>query len=77
MTHPKRSSVTRAEAGRLVTVCDQCLTAACWHGEFRCERSTTAGTTKLTVAQLRALRREHPDHYSEEKIARIERGGSP
>lgn len=77
MTHPKRSSVTRAEARRLVTVCDQCLTAACWHGEFMCQQSDHAGTIKLPVSKLRELGLEHPDYYSVERIARIEGGGSP
>jgi hypothetical protein len=30
----------------IITVCDACLCASCWHGEFMCEEAQTAGTTK-------------------------------
>lgn len=54
-----------------VTVCDACLQASCWHGEFMCERSRGAGTTVLMASQLRALDLEHPSNFSPSKIARV------
>lgn len=51
-----------------VTVCDACLTASCWHGEFYCERYRSAGTTTRWASELRELDREHPDHFSREHI---------
>lgn len=56
---------------RVVVVCAECLTASCWHGEFMCNGSASAGITTRTAAQLDALNREHPDHYSAEKVRRV------
>jgi len=50
------------EWNRKVTVCDKCLTAACWQGEFMCDEARSAGITEKTVAELTKLNREHP-HY--------------
>lgn len=57
------------DAGRLpdnfmVTVCDACLMACCWHGEFMCDKAGGAGTKDLPVAELRRLRRESEDYWS-------------
>lgn len=52
---------------RMVTVCDACLKASCWRGIFMCDDSRGAGTTRKSVAELRALGREHPDWYIELK----------
>jgi hypothetical protein len=46
-----------------ITVCDACLTAACWLYTFPCERAVQAGTAKRTVAELRTLDREHPCYW--------------
>jgi hypothetical protein len=46
-----------------VTVCDKCLQASCWHGEFMCNDARTAGTVEMTVAELAALNREHPSYW--------------
>lgn len=51
----------------LIEVCDACLTAACWYGEFMCDDSLRAGTTTKTVAELRVLNREHADYWSDKK----------
>lgn len=51
---------------RTVTVCDNCLTASCWHGLFMCDEAQTAGTVEKTVAELEALKREHPQWWNEE-----------
>ena len=48
--------------GMLVTVCDSCLQASCWHGEFMCDNAKTAGTVEKTVNELKALGLEH-SHY--------------
>lgn len=47
----------------LVTVCSACLQASCWWGEFYCDEYKTAGTVDKTVAELKALNLEHPDHW--------------
>ena len=52
------------EDARLVTVCDACLRACCWRGIFMCDDSYGAGTTRKTVAELRALDEEHSDYYA-------------
>lgn len=57
--------------GKTITVCDQCLTASCWHGEFMCSGSPNAGTVEKTRAELRRLNREHPDNYSARKIREV------
>lgn len=54
-----------------VTVCADCLTATCWHGEFMCPKAQESGITTRLASELRALGREHPDHYSREKIRRM------
>lgn len=46
-----------------ITVCDRCLQASCWQGEFMCEDCWAAGTVEKTVADLRDLNREHPDYW--------------
>ena len=56
---------------RMVTVCDACLTASCWHGEHLCQRSLTAGITQRTVGDLHRLGLEHPDNYSVERVREV------
>lgn len=47
-----------------VTVCDRCLRACCWQGEFMCDDARGAGTTEKTVGELRQLKRgEHEDYW--------------
>jgi len=53
---------------RLITVCDACLRACCWHGELFCEDYQTAGTTKKTARELRKLNLEHPSNYSRRHV---------
>lgn len=43
-----------------ITVCSACNCSSCWQGEFYCERSNTAGTKEITVADARKLNRENP-----------------
>ena len=40
---------------RKVTVCDKCLCACCWQGEFMCDDAKGAGTVDKTVRELFAL----------------------
>jgi hypothetical protein len=47
----------------LITVCDQCLTASCWHGVFMCQRSFAAGTIRVPRSDLARLNREHSDYW--------------
>ncbi len=46
-----------------VEVCDECLRACCWHGQFMCEDSRNAGTVIKTVRELKELGREHSDYW--------------
>ena len=55
----------------VVTVCAACLTASCWHGEFMCQRAANASVTTRLASELRALGREHSDHFSRESIREI------
>jgi hypothetical protein len=48
---------------RLVTVCDSCLRASCWHYIFPCDHYREAGLIDKTVDELRALNREHESYY--------------
>jgi len=41
----------------LITVCDKCLRACCWQGEFMCDDARGAGTTEKTVQWLRETHR--------------------
>ena len=60
------------EDRRLVTVCDECLQASCWHGEFYCQDAQSAGTLRLPVWLLRELAQEHESYWDVARIAKIE-----
>lgn len=51
-----------------ITVCDKCLRACCWQGEFMCANAYSAGIVDRTVSWL--IRRhgagniEHPDWWN-------------
>ena len=47
-----------------VTVCDRCLQASCWQGIFMCDEAREAGTTVMTIADLRKLNLEHPCYWT-------------
>jgi hypothetical protein len=54
----------------LITVCDNCLTASCWQGEFYCENYKSAGTTQKTRAELRERKMEHESYWkTDERLA--------
>lgn len=42
----------------LITVCDNCLQAACWQGYFYCDGYKEAGTIEMTVKELKKLNYE-------------------
>jgi hypothetical protein len=47
-----------------ITVCDKCLRACCWKGEFMCDEARLAGTVEKTRAELEALDLEHPHYWA-------------
>lgn len=54
-----------------VMVCDKCLRAACYHGDFMCDDAPGAGTVIKTVGELRPLGLEHSDHWGAKTMTRI------
>lgn len=56
---------------RLITVCNKCFRACCWHGIMMCDESYSAGTVEKTAAELRKLNVEHPDYYSAREVERV------
>ena len=56
---------------RIITVCDKCFRACCWHGIFMCDDSQTAGTVEKTTTELKKLKVEHPSYYSVAEIRRV------
>lgn len=54
-----------------VTVCDKCLQASCWHGEFMCDEAQNAGTVDKLASELRRISTEHPSWYSRERLVEI------
>lgn len=56
---------------KLIEVCDKCLTASCWHGEFMCDEAQNAGTTLKKISELLVLDREHVSHLSDENLDKI------
>lgn len=54
-----------------IMVCDACLRASCWHGEFYCGAAKGAGTVLRSVADLRSLGREHESNWAPEKLLAV------
>lgn len=49
-----------------VIVCDNCLRACCWAAIFMCDESfSIAGTTTMTIGELKKLKREHPTYFKQ------------
>lgn len=50
---------------QLIEVCDNCLRACCWQGEFMCDEASdvTTGTVMKTRDELAALAYEDPDWW--------------
>lgn len=55
----------------LVTVCDACSRASCWHGEFMCEDAAGAGTKDVLASELRTLKAEHSSHFTRKELMRV------
>ncbi|KKK63314.1 hypothetical protein LCGC14_2995510 [marine sediment metagenome] len=47
----------------LVTVCDKCLRASCWNGEFMCDQAQSAGVIYAKMDDLIDLDLEHWSHW--------------
>ncbi len=67
----KRHYLIGEYVARTITVCDKCLRACCWHGNFMCDEAYTAGITEKTIAELKELDREHPDYWEIEGAERL------
>lgn len=55
----------------LVRVCSSCRCASCWHGEFFCDKARSASTVDVLASVLAVEHREHPSHFSEDKIREV------
>jgi hypothetical protein len=53
----------------MITVCDHCMRACCWQGEFMCDGARSAGTVDRTVARLRAGKHGESEDYWKRHIA--------
>lgn len=60
-----------------VQVCSSCLKASCWYGEFRCEEYLSADLTIKTVEELRKLKLENEDYWSDEYMEKVYGESSP
>lgn len=56
---------------RKVLVCDACLKASCWYGEFMCDDAVGAGLKIVEIEDLKGLNREHPEYWEDEYLIRI------
>jgi hypothetical protein len=52
----------------LVTVCDHCLKASCWQGEWMCDKAVNAGIKEIPVDELVKLGLEHPSYWVKDFI---------
>ena len=62
---------------KLVEVCDNCLCACCWYGEFMCDDARSAGTVIKTVGELKKLNREHSEYWTDAKFSESLRRCAP
>jgi hypothetical protein len=60
-----------ARADYWVTVCSECRCAACWHGEFLCERALVSGTVDVLASVLRREDREHRSNFAVAKLRKV------
>ena len=69
----KRKNITdvKSDDDRLVLVCEKCLQASCWYGEFRCSFPVSADIGLLSVRELKALTLENPYNWTLEKFEKI------
>ena len=55
----------------MVTVCDVCHRASCWHGVDYCDDAQTAGTVEVAASLLDHWGYENPEHYSVERVREV------
>lgn len=56
---------------KLIPVCDKCLTASCWYGEFMCDLADSAGLVMATRRELMAMNRESPSYWTDAKLEAV------
>ncbi len=52
---------------KMITVCDHCLMASCWLGDFMCEDYQFAGTVEMTREELEELGLENPTFWNQKE----------
>ncbi len=52
------------DSNELITVCDKCLMASCWAGNFMCDDAKYTGVTERTRCELLKLKLEHPEYIT-------------
>ena len=67
----EKGGIVRKGDNKLIEVCSECLMASCWYHEFMCDNSWGAGTVLKTKKELRKLKREHSDNWSNEKLKKV------
>ena len=63
--------ISMDDPDKLIEVCDNCLTAACWHGEFMCDKAKESTTIFKKRADLIALGLEHPSNFSDRNLEKM------
>lgn len=48
---------------RMIYVCDNCLQASCWAGEFMCDSARSAGLFRARISDLRRMALEHRSYW--------------
>jgi hypothetical protein len=66
-----------SDMNKLVEVCDKCLKASCWYGEFWCEDSHSAGTKLMTVLELESKNLENSEYWSDEYMKKMYGNSNP
>lgn len=56
---------------KIVSVCSNCLTAACMYGEFMCNSAKTAADVKMPIYELRKKGLENEEYWSDAKMLEI------
>lgn len=58
------ATTASVEPAKTITVCDNCLRACCWQGEFMCDSAYgDAGTVEKTIEELRSLKAGEHESY--------------
>ncbi len=51
---------------KLIMVCERCLQASCWQGEYLCDHADGAGSTLRPISELKKLGLEDPSWWIED-----------